>query len=38
VPKRVDNNKSIVSSKINTVDTFRNNKDDLDSDDDDEGM
>jgi UBX domain-containing protein 1 len=30
VPKRVDNNKSIISSKINTVDTFRKNKDDSD--------
>ncbi len=35
IPKRSNNNKSIVSSKINTVDNFRKNEND--SDDDDEG-
>jgi outer membrane biosynthesis protein TonB len=30
VPKRPNENKSIVSSKINTVDTFRNNEDSSD--------
>jgi len=31
-PKRTNDNKSIVSSKINTVDTFRHNDDDSDDD------
>jgi len=35
MPKRFDNNKSIVSSKISNFDNFKTNEDD--SDDDDEG-
>ncbi len=31
-PKRTNDNKSIVSSKINTFDTFRHNDDDSDDD------
>jgi len=34
IPKRVDNNKSIISSKISTFDNFRKNEDDSDDDDD----
>lgn len=36
-PKRPDNHKSIVSSKINTFDTFKHNEHSSDDDDDDEG-
>jgi len=31
-PKRTNDNKSIISSKINTVDTFRHNDNDSDDD------
>jgi len=36
MPKRFDNNKSIISSKISNFDNFKKNKDDSDDDDDDD--